>query len=378
MSNAKEMTSKFGKLEKFEGVDFRRWQKKMHFLLTTLKVVYVLSTPIPKVADDGPIEEIRKRNKWENDDYICRGHILNGMSDSLFDVYQNVESAKELWNALESKYMAEDASSKKFFVGNFMNYKMLDSKPVMEQYNELLRILGQFAQHKMEMDESISVSSIIDKLSPSWKDFKHMLKHKKEELYLVQLGGHLRIEESLKAQEGVKGKGKENMESPSVNMMEVGERFKSTKGKGINKKPKGACWICGKTGHFKNDCRLRKTKKGTKKSRSGQGSKDQGPPAHQGCSFARHLWHRRYSSAGRKATAPRPRACTLCRQCVQEEGWDAYVALRRKNHHFISNFKLFIDHVTIESTGAFPPEVLFTEVAKILEEKCVRVITELS
>ena len=41
-----------------------------------------------------------------NDDYICRGHILNGMSDSLFDVYQNVESAKELWDSLESKYMA--------------------------------------------------------------------------------------------------------------------------------------------------------------------------------------------------------------------------------------------------------------------------------
>ncbi|KAL0453982.1 UNVERIFIED_CONTAM: Retrovirus-related Pol polyprotein from transposon TNT 1-94 [Sesamum latifolium] len=33
------MTAKFSKLDKFEGVDFRRWQKKMHFLLTTLKVV---------------------------------------------------------------------------------------------------------------------------------------------------------------------------------------------------------------------------------------------------------------------------------------------------------------------------------------------------
>ncbi|GKC55787.1 hypothetical protein Tco_1083385 [Tanacetum coccineum] len=38
----KDMTAKFGKLDKFEGNDFRRWQKKMHFLLTTLMVVYVL------------------------------------------------------------------------------------------------------------------------------------------------------------------------------------------------------------------------------------------------------------------------------------------------------------------------------------------------
>jgi hypothetical protein len=34
--------------------------------------------------------------------------------------------------------------------------------------------------------------------------------------------------------------------------------------------------------------------------------------------------------------------------------------------------------VTIESTGSLPPEVLFTEAVKILEEKCERVISELS
>ncbi|GJS07419.1 zinc finger, CCHC-type containing protein [Tanacetum coccineum] len=43
-----------------------------------------------------------------------------------------------------------------------------------------------------------SVSSIIDKLPPSWKDFKHTLKHGKDDLSLVQLGSHLRIEESLR------------------------------------------------------------------------------------------------------------------------------------------------------------------------------------
>ncbi|GJY93428.1 ribonuclease H-like domain-containing protein [Tanacetum coccineum] len=54
-----------------------RWQKKMHFLLTTLKVVYVLTTPMPELLEDATVEAIRIRAKWENDDYICRGHILN-------------------------------------------------------------------------------------------------------------------------------------------------------------------------------------------------------------------------------------------------------------------------------------------------------------
>ncbi|GJW28359.1 zinc finger, CCHC-type containing protein [Tanacetum coccineum] len=76
-NTVKEITTNFRKLDKFERHDFRRWQKKMHFLLTTLKVVYVLTTPMPELMEDDTLEAIRRRAKWENDDYICRGHILN-------------------------------------------------------------------------------------------------------------------------------------------------------------------------------------------------------------------------------------------------------------------------------------------------------------
>ncbi|CAM8964964.1 unnamed protein product [Rhodiola kirilowii] len=201
----------------------------MHFLLTNLKVVYVLSTPIPEASDNAPIDAIRKRSKWENDDYICRGHILNGMSDPLFDLYQNVESAKELWDALEAKYMREDASSKKFLVSNFNSYKIVDSRPVPEQFNELSRILGQFAQYNMKMNDSIAVSSIIDKLPPLWKDFKHKLKHKKEEMSLEELGGELQVEESIRIQE--EAKQKETIESSSVHMVEDKGGLRKFKGK---------------------------------------------------------------------------------------------------------------------------------------------------
>nr|GEX69906.1 zinc finger, CCHC-type [Tanacetum cinerariifolium] len=114
----KDMTSKFDKLAKFEGQDFHRWQKKMHFLLTTLNVMYVLSTPSAIWSENETLEMTRKRIKWENDDYIFHVHILNGMSDSLVDIYQNAKSTKALWESLESKYMAEDAFATKFLTSH--------------------------------------------------------------------------------------------------------------------------------------------------------------------------------------------------------------------------------------------------------------------
>ena len=117
-----------------------------------------------------------------------------------------------MWNNLESKYIVEDSSSKKFLVSDFL---------VMDLYNELLRIFGQFTLHKMNMDECIAVSSVIEKLPISWKDYKHTLKHQKEELTLFQLGSELRIEESLRVHESDKTKGKLPVNGqPSVHMVE--------------------------------------------------------------------------------------------------------------------------------------------------------------
>nr|GEV18609.1 zinc finger, CCHC-type [Tanacetum cinerariifolium] len=86
----------------------------------------------------------------------------------------NTNKGKELWDSLESNYMAEDSSSKKFL------------------------------------------------------DFKHTLKHGKDGLSLVQLGSHLRIEESLRVQDSNKGKGKE-VGGPFVNMTEEGSKNKHHK-----------------------------------------------------------------------------------------------------------------------------------------------------
>ncbi|KAK3012923.1 hypothetical protein RJ639_009680 [Escallonia herrerae] len=86
---------------------------------------------------------------------------------------------------------------------------MVDGRSVMEQFNEIKSILDRYSQHKLALDEFIVVTSIIDKLPPSWKNFRNSLKHRKEDINLDELGTHLRIEEDLRKEE--KSKSEDDM-----------------------------------------------------------------------------------------------------------------------------------------------------------------------
>ncbi|GKA34148.1 hypothetical protein Tco_0720577 [Tanacetum coccineum] len=87
------------------------------------------------------LKRIRKFSMTKDISARAAMHIFNMIS---FSIAKGIDGVDEscLWDSLEAKYMAEDTSSKKFLVSNFTNYKMTDSRPVMEQYNKLLGILG--------------------------------------------------------------------------------------------------------------------------------------------------------------------------------------------------------------------------------------------
>ncbi|GJT56743.1 hypothetical protein Tco_0991797 [Tanacetum coccineum] len=71
----------------------------------------IANTTVPRGIRNETLAASREHLKFENDDFICRGHILNAMSDPLFDIYQNYSTAKELWNALKERYFIEDATN---------------------------------------------------------------------------------------------------------------------------------------------------------------------------------------------------------------------------------------------------------------------------
>ncbi|WJZ96894.1 hypothetical protein VitviT2T_015540 [Vitis vinifera] len=119
------------KPEKFSGLNFKRWQQKMLFYLTTLNLARFLTEDAPKLKEDEhDIQVISAIDAWKHSDFLCRNYVMNGLADSLYNVYSDKKTAKELWESLDRKYKTEDVGAKKFVVGRFLDYKMVDSKTV--------------------------------------------------------------------------------------------------------------------------------------------------------------------------------------------------------------------------------------------------------
>ncbi|XP_073152208.1 uncharacterized protein [Henckelia pumila] len=248
---------------KFSGADFKCWQQKMLFYLTTLNLSRFLKED-PPVVVDGDVDTQRRTavDAWNHIDFLCRNYILNGLDDTLYSVYYSVKTAKELWDSLKKKYKTEEAGIKKFVVGKFLDFKMIDSKTVMSQVQEIQIILHDLLAEEMEINEPFQVASIIKKLPPMWKDFKNYLKHKRKELKLEDLIVRLRIEEDNRNTEAKSHKKmletevKANLAESSTSHKR--KRPQDGKKKGKAKKFQGSCYNCGKPNHMARDCRLPK------------------------------------------------------------------------------------------------------------------------
>ena len=140
MESKAVMNQEFVKLDRFDGTNFMRWKDKMMFLLTVLKISYILDPNLPDLpaATSEDIDQVKKdRTKREEDELLCRGHILNNLSDRLYDLFTSVKSAKEIWNALEYKYNTEKQGVDKFLIMKYFEFIMVDNVSVIDQVQSL-------------------------------------------------------------------------------------------------------------------------------------------------------------------------------------------------------------------------------------------------
>ena len=86
-------------------------------------------------------EAVVAADAWYHLDFLCKNYILNGFDNALYNVYCPIKTAKALCESLDKKYKTEDVGMKKFMVGRFLDFKMVDSKTVINQVQEVQVIL---------------------------------------------------------------------------------------------------------------------------------------------------------------------------------------------------------------------------------------------
>ncbi|XP_031378450.1 uncharacterized protein LOC116193838 [Punica granatum] len=203
------------KPEKFNGLNFKMWQQKMLFYLTTLNLSRVLTENAPTLSvGESDVQALNAVDAWKHFDYLCRNYIMNCLHDSLYSVYQEFKTAKELWESLDRKYKPEYAGAKKFLVGRFLDFKMVDLRTA----------------EGIALSESFQMDVVNEKLSPGWKDFKNYLKHKRKEMTMEDLVVKLRIEEDNKNS----GKDLIIPAAAKVNVMELPKRKKDHEANVVN------------------------------------------------------------------------------------------------------------------------------------------------
>ena len=66
-----------------------------------------------------------------------KGAMISVLGESIVDTYVRMSTGKEMWDALEAKYGASDATSELYVMEQFHDYRMVEDRSVVEQAHDI-------------------------------------------------------------------------------------------------------------------------------------------------------------------------------------------------------------------------------------------------
>ncbi|KAK2998773.1 hypothetical protein RJ639_024661 [Escallonia herrerae] len=129
----------------------------MPIIISSSRVQYVLDPnlpPLPEITDNDSNETKAARKKREEDELVCRGHILNALLDRLYDLFTSSKCPKEIWKALENKYNNEKQGADKFLTLKYFEFTMNDSESVLDRVHQLQILVSKLKDLKVEASNS--------------------------------------------------------------------------------------------------------------------------------------------------------------------------------------------------------------------------------
>nr|XP_034570894.1 uncharacterized protein LOC117835654 [Setaria viridis] len=202
---------------------------------------------------------------FDRADSFFHGAIISVLAENLIDTYLTLPTGKEMWETLEAQFGVSDAGSELYLMEEFLDYKMVEDRPVVEQAHEIHALSKDFKDCNKEIPcvllDKFVAGAIISKLPLSWRDFATSLKHKRKEFSISDLIGTLDVEEKARAKDtrvkGIVGASSANfVQKNNSNSQKKRKKPLQNQGKTkqtiapVKKKKKGFCFVCESPDHF--------------------------------------------------------------------------------------------------------------------------------
>jgi hypothetical protein len=269
-------------IEKFNGKNFELWKLKMEDLLVDKEQWITVdpgtqptSTPSTSTQATGtqptstqttstPPTGMSKED-WEKLDRRERSTIRLCLADSVLLNVSGESTTKELWDKLGNLYQSKSLVNKLFLRKKLYHLRMEDGDSVTEHLNAFNTLVSQLVSVNITIVEEDKCITLLCSFPDSWDNLvvaigsttQSTLKYEdvvssllSEEMRWKNMDGH--STDAL----FVRGRTQDmNPGKPSGGRSKSTGRSKSP-GKSLRK-----CWKCGKTGHYKKDCKSKKVEK---------------------------------------------------------------------------------------------------------------------
>ena len=253
---------------KDDGSNYKVWRVRSKLWFTSMRCEHVIKGK--RIEPPFSHEEEIKFNEADN---LFKGALISILAESMVQVYMDMDTGKDMWDALEAKFGVADASTELYIMEKFYDYKMVDDRSVVEQAHEIQMLAKELQNNECELPDKFVAGGIIAKLPPTWSSFATTLKHRRQVFSVTDLIATLGVEENARAKD-THGK-KAHEESSSANLVQK-KNFHAAQRKKKNRpavkpkaatfkkkgkeKEKGLCFVCGASDHWAKECPDRKDK----------------------------------------------------------------------------------------------------------------------
>nr|GEX36110.1 hypothetical protein [Tanacetum cinerariifolium] len=227
----------------------------MSFHLTTLNVTRFLKETATQV--EPPMEgqsfnahAMQAMEAWKHSDFLCYNYVLNGLVDSWYNVYCKTTTTKELWESLKRMYKTKDVGTKKFMVASILDYKMVDSKNVISQVQDLQVLLHDIRVEGMTLKMSVEDLVILLRI-----DEDNKLAQK--DTYTPDCAKANMVEHvGSSSRSNSKGKGKDKRKNDKKSKGK--SEYLASKAVIVKQKFEGTCYNCDQPGYRAANCKTLK------------------------------------------------------------------------------------------------------------------------